>query len=59
VDERRETDVSKAISALVMNSLMMRAEMHLETSVYSPFHHITQLLAREYFTEFSRREGFK
>jgi hypothetical protein len=33
--------------------------MVLKTLFYSPFNHLTRLLAREYFIEFSRREGFK
>jgi len=33
--------------------------MVLETSVYSPLNHLTRLLSREYFIEFSRLEGFK
>jgi hypothetical protein len=32
-------------------SLMTRTEIVLETSVYSPFKHLTRLLAREYFIE--------
>ena len=31
----------------------------LETSVYSPFNHMTRLLARENVIEFSRRENVK
>lgn len=42
-----------------MSSLIMRTEMVLEILVYSPFNHMMQLLAQEYFTEFSHREGFK
>jgi len=33
-------------------SLMMEAEMLLETSVYSPFKNLTRLSAREYFVTF-------
>jgi hypothetical protein len=43
----------------VVSSLMTRTEMVLETLVYSPFNHLTQMLASEYFIEFSHREGFK
>lgn len=33
-------------------SLMMKAELFLETSVYSPFKNLTRLSAREYFVTF-------
>jgi hypothetical protein len=33
--------------------------MVLETLVYSPLNHVTRLLAREYFIEFSRWESLK
>jgi hypothetical protein len=38
---------------------MTSTEIALETFVYSPFDHLTRLLAREYFIEFSRRESFQ
>ena len=38
---------------------LMRTDVVLETLVYSPFDHLTRLLARENFIEFSRRESFK
>jgi len=38
---------------------MTRAEMILETLVFSAFSHLTQLLARENFTEFSYHETCK
>ena len=38
---------------------LTKTEMVLETLVYSPFDHLTWLLARENFTEFSRCESFK
>jgi hypothetical protein len=50
---------SKTISVLVISSLMMMTEMVVETLVYSPFNHLTRLLAREYFIEFDCREKFK
>jgi hypothetical protein len=52
-----ETKVSRTISVLVI--MLMRTEMVLETLVYSPFNHLTRLLVREYFIEFSLRESFK
>jgi hypothetical protein len=33
--------------------------MIFETSVYSPFNHVTRLLAQENFIEFNRREKVK
>jgi len=41
------------------SSLMTRTEMVLATLVYSPFNHLTWLLAREHFIEFSYWESFK
>jgi hypothetical protein len=38
--------------------MMTTIEMVLETSVYLPFYHLTRLLARECFTEFTRRRSF-
>ena len=38
---------------------LMRTEMVLETLVYSPSDHLTRLLVRENFIEFSRCESFK
>ena len=37
---------------------MTRTQMVLETLVYSPFNHLMQMLAQEYFTEFSHCESF-
>jgi len=37
-------------------TLMMMTEMDIETSVYV---HLTQLVAREYFISFTRRESTK
>jgi hypothetical protein len=37
-------------------SLMTRTGLILEKSVYSPFNHLTQLLAPESFIQFSRSE---
>jgi hypothetical protein len=54
-----QTNVSMTISVLVTTSLMMRREMILKILAYSPFNHLTLLLAGEYFIEFSRRESFK
>jgi hypothetical protein len=39
-------------------ALMTRTETVLET-VYSPFSHLTRLVAQRNFTEFSRRESFR
>jgi hypothetical protein len=38
---------------------MATAELVPETSVYMPFSHLTRLIAREYFIEFSYRGNFK
>jgi len=38
---------------------MTRAEMVLKTLVDSPFDHLMQLLALEYFTEFCHCKSFK
>jgi hypothetical protein len=38
---------------------MTSAEIVLETLVYTPFNHMTLLIAQEYFIEFSHRERFK
>jgi hypothetical protein len=38
---------------------MMRTDMVLETLVDSPFNHMTQVLAQEYFVESSCCESFK
>jgi len=46
-------------SKLVSSLMMMVAEVVLETLVYLPFNHLTQLLAQENFIEFSHCESFK
>jgi hypothetical protein len=47
----KRTDVWRTICVIV---IVTRTEMVLQTSVHSPFNHLTQLLARQSFTEFSR-----
>ena len=44
---------------VIDSSLVTKMQMVFETLVYSPFSHLTPLLALEYFIEFSRRETFK
>ena len=43
----------------VVICLMTRAEMVLETLIFSAFNHLTQLLAREHFVAFSCHETYK
>jgi hypothetical protein len=42
-----------------VSSLITKTETALETSVYSPFAHLTLLLTREYFIEFSHCKSCK
>jgi hypothetical protein len=42
-----------------LSSLIPGTEMVLKMLVYSPFNHLTQLLAQEYVAEFSHHGSFK
>jgi hypothetical protein len=44
-----------SISVIIITTLMMMTEMDIETSVY--YVHLTRLIAREDFINFTRREN--
>ena len=45
--------------ATFQGALTTRTQMALETLAHAPFNHLTRLLAREYFSEFSHSGTFK
>jgi len=45
--------------AMLQGALTTRTQMALDTLAHASFNHLTRLLARENFTEFSHRETFK